>query len=135
MKITKRQLRRIISEALGENLLPGFYRNNVQQSGRGSEGDLEVDFFALYQALENAGVKILEYGDFAGWAGSGDQVGAFVFYVEENDNLNSIITNLNREWAPIRWSVGDPQKYMQRNLISVYADFKDFNEPVYDYGR
>ena len=71
MKITKRQLRRIISEALGENLLPGFYRNNVQQSGRGSEGDLEVDFFALYQALENAGVKILEYGDFAGWAGQG----------------------------------------------------------------
>ncbi len=66
MKITRRQLRKIISEAMDEKLLPGFYRNNVQQSGRGSEGDLEVDFFALYQALEDAGVKIFDYGDEGG---------------------------------------------------------------------
>ncbi len=132
MKITRRQLRKIISEAMGEKLLPGFYRNNVQQSGRGSEGDLEVDFFAIYQALEDAGVKIFDYGD---EGSSGDQIGSFVFYVEETDNLNSIIATLNREWSPIRWSVGNPQRYMQRDQVSVYADFKDFNEPVYDYGR
>ena len=134
MKITRRQLRKIISEAMGEKLLPGFYRNNVNQSGRGNQGDLEVDFFELYQALENAGVKILEYGDEM-ISNQTEQIGAFIFYVEENDNLDSIIANLNRDWSPIKWSSGNPQKYMGKNQTSVYADFKDFNEPVYDYGR
>ena len=134
MKITRRQLRKIISEAMSEKLLPGFYRNDVSQSGRGNQGDLEVDFFELYQALENAGVKILEYGDEM-ISNQTEQIGAFVFDVEENDNLDSVIANLNRDWSPIKWSSGNPQKYMGKNQISVYADFKDFNEPVYGYGR
>ena len=119
---------------MGENLLPGFSRNNVDQSGRGKQGDLEVDFFALYQALEDAGVKIFDYGDEM-ISNATEQIGAFIFYVEENENLDSIIEKLNREWYPIKWSSGNAQRYMQRNQISVYADFKDFQEPVYGYGR
>ena len=134
MKITRRQIRKIISEAISEKLLPGFYRNNVNQSGRGKQGDLEVDFFELYQALENTGVKILEYSDYM-ISNQTSQIGAFVFSVEENDNLDSVIANLNRDWSPIRWSFGNPQKYMGKNQVHVYADFKDFNEPVYGYGR
>ena len=134
MKITRRQLRRIISEAMEMNLLPGFYRNNVNQSGRGKQGDLEVDFFELYKALEKSGVRIFDYGDEM-ISTQTEQIGAFVFFVEDNGNLDSIIGTLNREWAPIQWSAGNTQRYMGRNQISVYADFKDFKGPVYGYGR
>ena len=134
MKITRRQLRKIISEAMSEKPLPGFYRNNVQQSGRGKEGDLEVDFFELYQALESLGVRIIEYGDEM-VSYRTEQIGAFLFYIEPNDNLDSIIASLNREWAPIKWSVSNPQNYMGKDQITVRADFSEFGEPVYGYGR
>ena len=134
MKITRRQLRKIIGEAIGEKLLPGFYRNNVQQSGRGKEGDLEVDFFEIYQALENAGVRIIDYADEM-ISTQTEQIGAFLFYVEENENLDFILAKLNREWSPMQWTAGNAQRYMGKNQITVYADFKGFGEPVYGYGR
>ena len=117
------------------NLLPGFYRNNVNHSGRGKQGDLEVDFFELYQALEDAGAKIFDYGDHM-ISTHTEQIGAFVFYIEENENLDSIIAKLNKDWAPIKWSYSKHAPFnMPRYQVSVYADFKDFNEPVYGYGR